>query len=290
MGRAKSVIKMPSTKLENRILLCSVALGVSCGIGLIVSRELGKALITAAIATTASFIGATVVDRKTLKQERIIRNSYKNKVQALENEISQLESYENQLRQSLMTTTNVKQEIEVSLNDLIIEKKNLINQIEQLSKKQEAIQKELPLLSRQKETLEDACEDVYNQLLQISDRKKEFEQTLLQYQKQIQENQSCLTLLREEYQQMQEYNSEIYTQKQQLDDDLYELEIQKQQLVVSINDLQLHVCQLEAKQQSLTEPQERIEDNLLDSSHDESNISEDSALDWTEWNELLDSI
>ncbi|NJO93441.1 MAG: hypothetical protein HC820_02045 [Hydrococcus sp. RM1_1_31] len=55
---------MPSTKLENRILLCLVALGVGCSLGLIINRDLKKALIIGAIATGASFVGGTIVDRK----------------------------------------------------------------------------------------------------------------------------------------------------------------------------------------------------------------------------------
>ncbi|NJQ97535.1 MAG: hypothetical protein HC784_07605 [Hydrococcus sp. CSU_1_8] len=109
---------MPSTKLENRILLCLVAFGVSGGIGLIANRDIVKALTTGAIATVASFVGGTVVDRKTLKQERLIKHSFKHKAQVLKNEIEQLEDYKEQLRQSLMTTTTVQEEIDLSIHNL----------------------------------------------------------------------------------------------------------------------------------------------------------------------------
>ncbi|OKH24914.1 hypothetical protein NIES593_06800 [Hydrococcus rivularis NIES-593] len=284
---------MPSTKLANRILLCLVAFGAGCGIGFIADRDIKKALTTGAIATTASFIGASVVDRKNLRQERVVRNALKNKAQALRDEIDRLENYENQLRQSLMTTTNVRQEIELSLGNLNAERNYLINQINELHERREEIQQELPRLCEQKQELEKACEALQVELQQMSYFKKELDQIIADRQEQIDRDESCLTLLREEYQQLQDYISEIYAQKEQLDRDLYELESQKQQLLDSVNDLQLHICQLEEQKQSLTEiePAEKTQEALLTTQTDgDRNISEASAPQWEEWDELLDSI
>lgn len=284
---------MPSTKLANRILLCLVAFGVGCGIGFIADRDIKKALTTGAIATTASFIGASVVDRKNLRQERVVRNALKNKAQVLRDEIDRLENYENQLRQSLMTTTNVRQEIELSLGSLNAERNYLINQINELHERRGEIQQELPRLSEQKQELEEACEALQVELQQMSYFKKELDQIITDRQEQIDRDESCLTLLREEYQQLQDHISEIYAQKEQLDRDLYELESQKQQLLDSVNDLQLHICQLEEQKQSLIEikPAEQTQEALSTTQLDgDRNISEASAPQWEEWDELLDSI
>jgi chromosome segregation ATPase len=275
---------MPSTKLENRILLCLVAFGVSCGIGLIANRDIIKALTTGAIATVASFVGGTVIDRKTLKQERLSRHSFKNKAQTLKNEIEKLENYKEQLRQSLMTTTTVKEEIELSIHNLESQQNYLLDRVSQIQIQKQAMQQELTQMTEQKQELEDACDRLESEFERMHFQQTEFQRILSNGEAQIQQNESCLTLLREEYQQLQDYISEVYSQKDQLDRDVYELANQKQQLLGSVNDLQLYITQLEAQKRSLTQPEEPTEDNLPVESHDK------TSPEWSDWDELLDSI
>ncbi|NJP18409.1 MAG: hypothetical protein HC763_04995 [Hydrococcus sp. CRU_1_1] len=263
---------MPSTKLENRILLCLVAFGVSGGIGLIANRDIVKALTTGAIATVASFVGGTVVDRKTLKQERLIKHSFKHKAQVLKNEIEQLEDYKEQLRQSLMTTTTVQEEIDLSIHNLESQKNYLLDRVSQIQAQKQAIQQELTHMTEQKQELEKACDSLEVEFEQMNLQHLEFQKILTNGKAQIQQNESCLMLLREEYQQLQDYISEVYSQKDQLDRDLYELENQKQQLLDLVNDLQLYTSQLETQERSLTQSEESIEDKLSTESHDDLDI------------------
>jgi chromosome segregation ATPase len=283
---------MPSTKLENRILLCLVAFSVSCGIGLIANRDIVKALTTGAIATVASFVGGTVVDRRILKQERLSRNFFKNKAQTLKTEIEQLEDYKEQLRQTLMTTTTVQEEIELSIHNLESQKDYLRDRVEQIQTQKQTMQQELTRMSEQKEELEQACDSLEAEFEQMNFQHAEFQKILTKGQAQIQQNESCLMLLREEYQQLQDYVSEVYSQKDQLDRDLYDLENQKQQLLGSVHDLQLYLTQLEEQERSLSTPEEfaEEEDKLPVESHNDANVPDQTSPEWSDWDELLDSI
>jgi chromosome segregation ATPase len=284
---------MPSTKLENRILLCLVAFSVSCGIGLIANRDIVKALTTGAIATVASFVGGTVVDRKIFKQERLSRNSFKNKAQTLKTEIEQLEDYKEQLRQTLMTTTTVQEEIELSIHNLESQKDNLRDRVEQIQTQKQTMQQELTRMSDRKEELEQACDSLEAEFEQMNFQHAEFQKILTKGQAQILQNESCLTLLREEYQQLQDYVSEIYSQKDQLDRDLYELENKKQQLLGSVHDLQLYLTQLEEQERSHSTPEETTEEEDLPvESRDDTNVpdTDQTSPEWSDWDELLDSI
>jgi chromosome segregation ATPase len=274
---------MPSTRLENRILLCLMAFGISCGIGLLVNREIKGALTTGAIASIASFIGASVVDKKNIRQERTTINSFQKKLKALQEEISELENYGNGLRQSLRTATTVQKEIKLSIDSLNTEKDRLSDQVSDLQEKYRQAQPEISLILRQKQKLKEDCENLQLEWQQIGDRLAEQEKILADRQEQIQQNESCLTLLREEYQQLQDYISDIYTQKEQLDHDLHDLKNQKQQLLASVTDLQWHLRQLEAQKQSLIELEESSENHLPENVDDLEDLPPD-------WDELLDSI
>ncbi len=282
-GKTKQVIEMPSTRLENRILLCLMAFGISCGIGLLVNREIKGALTTGAIASIASFIGASVVDKKNIRQERTTINSFQKKLKALQEEISELENYGNGLRQSLRTATTVQKEIKLSIDSLNTEKDRLSDQVSDLQEKYRQAQPEISLILRQKQKLKEDCENLQLEWQQIGDRNQEQEKILADRQEQIQQNESCLTLLREEYQQLQDYISDIYTQKEQLDRDLHDLKNQKQQLLASVTDLQWHLRQLEAQKQSLIELEESSENHWPENVDDLEDLPPD-------WDELLDSI
>ena len=55
---------MSSSKVINQLLLGSVAFGISCGLGLVVIRDLNKALLTGAISLPAVYGSALVVDKR----------------------------------------------------------------------------------------------------------------------------------------------------------------------------------------------------------------------------------
>lgn len=55
---------MSSSKVINQLLLGSVAFGISCGLGLVVNRDLNKALLTGAISLPAVYVSALVVDKR----------------------------------------------------------------------------------------------------------------------------------------------------------------------------------------------------------------------------------
>jgi chromosome segregation ATPase len=271
---------MSSTKLENRIILCSVTFVLSCLLSVVLlDRDVKKMLAIGAIASLASFVGATIIDRKAIAKERLRRSVLKQRANLLQKEIFYLETDREQLRKSLLTTTTVRQEIEHSVNHLNSEKNELIERIQELYNEKEKIEAAITSLLPQKQRLEADCQQKQIDLEALSDRQSEFDRTAQEQRAQIQQDEACLSLLREEYQQLQDHISEIYSQKETFDDDVHQLENQKQQLLASVNDLQWHICQLQAQKQSLMDNEEMAE-----------NSNDDGEELSSEWNELLDSI
>ncbi|NJO93443.1 MAG: hypothetical protein HC820_02055 [Hydrococcus sp. RM1_1_31] len=58
----------------------------------------------------------------------------------------------------------------------------------------------------------------------------------------------------------------------------------------SVNDLQLHITQLKEHKRSLLKSEEAVEDEIIISSDENSNIVKETSPQWEEWDELLDSI
>ncbi|MCU0537255.1 MAG: hypothetical protein MUD14_25495 [Hydrococcus sp. Prado102] len=189
-----------------------------------------------------------------------------------------------------MTTTTVKEEIELSIYNLESQKNYLLDLVRQIQIQKQTMQQELTKMNEQKQELEGECYSLEVEFEQMSVQQIEFQRILSNGQAQIQQNESCLTLLREEYQQLQDYIAEVYSQKDQLDRDLYELKNQKQQLLGSVNDLQLYMSQLEDQKRSLTQPEEPTEDKSPIESHDDVDVPEKASPEWSDWDELLDSI
>jgi chromosome segregation ATPase len=271
---------MSSTKLENRIVLCSVTFIVSCFLSIVLlDRNVKKMLAIGAIASSASFIGATIIDRKAIEQERLKRSVLKQRANLLQKEIFYLEKDREQLRKSLLTTTTVRQEIEHSVNHLDSEKNELVARVQELNREKEEIEAVIASLAPQKKQLEKDCQQKQIDLKELSDRQTELDRIVREQLAKIQQDEACLSLLREEYQQLQDHISEIYSQKETFDDNVHQLENQKQQLLASVNDLEWHICQLQAQKQSLIEYEEMAENN-----------NDDGNQLSSEWNELLDSI
>jgi chromosome segregation ATPase len=253
---------------------------VSCLLSVILlDRDVKKILAMGAIASSASFVGATIIDRKTIEREKLRRSILKERTNLLQKEIFYLETDREQLRKSLLTTTTVRQEIEHSVNYLNSEKNELVDRLQELDKEREEIEAVISSLLPQKKQLEKDCQQKQIDLETLSARASELDRIVLEQLAQIQQDEACLSLLREEYQQLQDHISEIYSQKETFDDNVQQLENQKQQLLASVNDLQWHICQLEQQKQSLIEYEEMAE-------NDNNNGDELSS----EWNELLDSI
>ncbi|NJO93442.1 MAG: hypothetical protein HC820_02050 [Hydrococcus sp. RM1_1_31] len=117
------------------------------------------------------------------------------------------------MRQSLENTTTLREELELNLDDLALEKNNLIEQIKLLYSQREDIEQYLPSLVRQEQDLQFSYNNLKAELQEINYQKEEFERILLHQEKDIQENKTSLILQREEYRQLQEHITEIYHQK-----------------------------------------------------------------------------
>ncbi len=158
---------MESPKVINKVLLSSVAFGVSFGIGMLVSQadfknEL-KALTTGALAATAGFAGVLVSDAKHREAERKKADGENLVEDSLPTGVQELKIQEDELHQSITEATMRMQEVEAGINSLQTEQAQLLENISDLhSQKQQ--------LETQKETIETSISAQQTELEQIRDR------------------------------------------------------------------------------------------------------------------------
>ncbi|NEQ25514.1 MAG: hypothetical protein F6K28_41925, partial [Microcoleus sp. SIO2G3] len=119
--------------LINRILLGSVAFGVSFVVGLLANPgKMDKALITGALAGTAGVAGALVTDKQRTKREKLYKNS-------LSAQIQELEGHQTQLQQSLSSVAASKKEAEASIDALQVERGQLMGRVSELNKQRDEL-------------------------------------------------------------------------------------------------------------------------------------------------------
>lgn len=237
---------MQSTKLVNRILLSSVAFSVSFGIGLLANRDLKKALLTGVITFPASYVGAVVADKRRITQEKLLRGSLQNQIQALGEE-------ETRLYQSLSTATATRQDIEVSINALQAERSQLLNRVSELHNQKRQLYQELGGFQQQKQQQEAELHSLKTQLQQLERQQAQQNQSISARTVKIQQTETRLNYLQAELEQLQIQISEKQNQKEQLNQDLATLEHQKQDLGGEIYDLQTQIRVLGQRQEQLNQ-------------------------------------
>lgn len=189
--------------LKNRLLLSSVAFGVSFCLSLLVNRDIKTALRTGLITVPATLCGVVVGNRKH-------RTQHQSTLTALQTQIPQLERRESELKQSLLASAAEKQRTEVNLNVLKPELNQLYIQItEQRSYKQQLSQ-DLITLGEHKLQLERELHDVRAELKPLQGQLAE-----RQNQKEVLERD--LSFLNNLKLQLEEKTHNLQTQLQELE-------------------------------------------------------------------------
>jgi myosin heavy subunit len=209
---------MESPKVINKVLLSSVAFGVSFGIGMLVSEnKIKNALTTGALAATAGFAGTLVSDAKHREAERKKADGENLVEDSLPTGVHELKSQEDGLHQSIAEATMRMQEVETGINSLQTEHAQLLENISDLNSQKQQ-------LETQKEAIETSIAVQQTELEQISDR-------VAQAQQQQEELDAYLARLESRKQ-------EIETENQNLQAQIHELEQQHAQLAQIIAPLE----------------------------------------------------
>lgn len=254
---------MQSIKVANRILLCSVASSVSFLLGLLLNRDLPKALLTGGITIPAAYVGSAIADRRRIYQEKLVKGS-------LQLQIQELEQEETQLYHSLAAATATRQEIEASINALQSERSLLLNRVSELHIQRNELYRELSDFQKQKQQEEVEFYSLQIQLQQLDKQQTEINQSLSGKTFQLQQTETRLNRLKNELEQLQEQISEQQKQQEKLHPNLAQLEKRKQNLEGEAYDLQTQIQVLQQRQDQLKqalaplqEQQQEVEASLL---------------------------
>ncbi|MEW6495200.1 MAG: tellurite resistance TerB C-terminal domain-containing protein [Cyanobacteriota bacterium] len=254
---------MQSIKVANRILLCSVASSVSFLLGLLINRDLPKALLTAGITAPAAYVGSAIADRRRIYQEKLLKSS-------LQLQIQELEEEETQLYHSLAAATATRQEIEASINALQSERSLLLNRVSELHIQRNELYRDLSDFQKQKQEEEVGFYALQTQLQQLEKQQAEINQSLSGKTFQLQKTETRLNRLKNELEHLQDQISEQQKQQEQLHPNLALLERRKQNLEGEAYDLQTQIQVLQQRQDQLKqalaplqEQQQEVEASLL---------------------------
>ncbi len=231
---------------KNRLLLGSVAFGVSFCLSLLVNRDIKTAFVTGSIAVPATFSGVFAVNGKP-------RIKHQSTVTALQAQIYQLEEWEFELNQSLLAIATEEHRIRNNISFLKRELSQLYTQIaEQRSYKQQLSQ-DLTTLNEQRHQLEAELQELQNQIQKFEQCKEELEQSLrsLKAKKQNAEAdfnsaQAELKQLHVQIQVLEKSKAELEQSLSALAQDNYTTEVNLRLLQSQLSQMQLKV---EQKQQ-----------------------------------------
>lgn len=237
---------MPSTKLANRILLGSVAFGVSFGLGLLANRNLNQALLAGIITVPATYIGVAIADKRRAYQERLLKNS-------LHIQIQELEAEEVQLYQSLSAATATRHEVEASINALQSERSYLLNRVSELHSQRNELYQELTVVQKQKQQQEAEFYTLQNQIQQFERQQTELSQSMANKISQIQQAELRFNRLQVELDQLQNQITQKQNQQDQVNKTLIALEHRKQELGGETYDLETNIKVLEQRQEQLNQ-------------------------------------
>lgn len=254
---------MQSIRVVNRILLGSVAFSVSFLLGLLVNRDINKALLTGAITVPATYAGATIAEKRRIYQEKLLRGS-------LQNQIQELLEEENQLYQSLASATATRQEVEASINALQGERSQLLNRVSDLHLQRNELYRELSDFQKQKQQKETEFYHLQTQIQRLERQQVELEQSLSAKTFQLNQTEARTNQLKKEIERLHKQISHKKQQKEQLHPDLITLENQKRNLEGEAYDLQTQIQVLHQRQEQLNqvlaplqEQQKQVEVSLM---------------------------
>ena len=235
---------MQSTKLVNRILLCSVVFSVSLTLELLLSKNFTKALLTGMITIPASYVGAVIVDKQRIRKEKLLRGSIQHQIQVLDEE-------KVQLHQSMCETKIIQQEAEASVNSLQTERSHLINRISELHYQRNELQQSINYLQQQQQQQETLFVHGQNQLQELEIKEEELNRLISTKTTQISPTENRLNRLKDELEQLQSQINEQTHKQEKINQELAILQDDKQNLEGEKYDLQTQINVLKQRQEVL---------------------------------------
>lgn len=219
---------MESPKVINKVLLSSVAFGVSFGIGMLISKaDIKNALTTGALAATAGFAGTLVSERKKADGENSVEDS-------LSTGVRELKIQEDRLHQSITEATMRMEEVEASINSLQTEHAQLVENISDLNS--------------QKQQLETEYNNWQTQVKDVVQQQEQTNQTLSSLKTQKEVIETSIAAQQAELAQIRDRFTQAQQQQEELDAYLVRLENRKQELEAENQNLQAQIEELEQKQ------------------------------------------
>ncbi|MBE9166688.1 hypothetical protein IQ238_03790 [Pleurocapsales cyanobacterium LEGE 06147] len=224
---------MESPKVINKVLLSSVAFGVSFGIGMLVSeKDIKNALTTGALAATAGFAGALVSERKKADGENLVEDS-------LQTQVQELKTQEDWLHQSIAEATTKMQEVEAGINSLQTEHAQLLENIADLNS--------------QKQQLETEYNNWQAQVREVFQQQEQTNQTLSSLETQKEAIETSIATRQTELEQIRDRLMQAQQQQEELDTYLARLESRKQELETENQNLQAQIQELEQQHAQLAQ-------------------------------------
>ncbi len=141
----------------NKIILGSVAFGVSFSLGLLASQDLGKALLSGIVTVPAAYAGAAIADNRRVKHERLIRSSFEEQIHALE-------THQVQLHQSISVATATRQEVGATIDALQNQHGELVNQVSEIQQQRAQLNHDLVNLQREKQEIQRQSDSLQTQV------------------------------------------------------------------------------------------------------------------------------
>jgi chromosome segregation ATPase len=221
---------MQSKKLVNQVLLGSVSFGVSFGLGLLVNRDLNKALLAGVITVPATYTGAVIVDKQRINQEKLFRGSFQNQIQ-------ELEKQQTQLNQALFTATTTREELEASINTLKAEHSQLSSQLSEQYYQRDGLNQDLATLHSQKQLIQQEKQKIEGEFCNLKTQVQALEkqqetlnQSLATKTVEIERTETNLNCLRSEIERLKTKFIEQENDNQALTQEFSTLKEQKRQL------------------------------------------------------------
>ncbi len=232
--------------VKNRLLLVSVAFGVSFVLSLFVNRDIKIALITGLITVAATTCGVVVANRKQLIQQKLT-------LTGLEYQIRQLEKWEIELNESLAAIAAEEEGTENHLDYLQKELNQLYIQTDAQRRYKQQLSQDLIALTEQNQQMATETQQQLSSIHTLEQRREELDVAVRSLKAQKHTVETGLKSVQVQLQQFQEQITVQENQKKDLEQDLSLLKRIKPQLETELYNLRTHVQELETRKSQLNE-------------------------------------
>ncbi len=228
------ISNIQSAMVSNRFLLGIVAFGISFGLSLALTWNLGKALIIGLITLTVTY-AALFVEQKQRNYEMLAKQDY------LHRRIRELEGLKSRMLAEI-------KHLESHHALLYQESNNLQNQVVERRHQRDVLNRELSSFLAEKKQLEAQINYLQNEVNNLESTQAELNKSLSAVQAEKRRCELNLNVSKAEINHLQTQISELQQQKQELESNLTLLERLKPQLEEKLYQMRVDIQQLEAEE------------------------------------------